>query len=442
MSRNDAYTRFEMVGEPGVPSDYQASIAYGVTTTQQQRSSGRSTSRERQQQQQYRDSNDSYVQQGHWTSVNGSPDQKRWSSASVQHAEHVRARVEGVQWSGEEMESRRLEMRTINDYAPVGTRMVGGGRVTSVQPVTFQRKGDPNKLLDLPAIDSNRQVQVIDKHVERVIETIRAVPTDKVVERTVERLNVVNNPTVKEVPYVQTVVRVEERIVEVPIDKEVIKEYVQEIVVDKVVERIVEVIREIPVDKIVQRRVEVLKEVPTIRYVDRLVTKEVPVTQVVERVVEILKEVPMETVKEVPVYVKVDVSDYSMRSQQLYTQNQYMVSMSQSCGVGMLLERNTGHATYVRKLVSGGPAAECGEIMINDRLLFVDGVDVRDLSLDQVFDRINGQEGTDITLEFARNFGSGDQQYSVTLKRWPVQQRSSGRVASGRISPRQQQSLI
>lgn len=165
------------------------------------------------------------------------------------------------------------------------------------------------------------QVQIIDKEVERLVETIRPVPVDKRVQRTVERIQVsvhhanpvanpvtpvddsfisdaasqtaaflfvrnlceckesmldkkslccqvVDNATVKEVPYMQTVVRVEERIVEVPIEKEIIKEFVQEVIVDKVVERIVEVIREVPVERIVQRRVEVIKEVPVVRYVD------------------------------------------------------------------------------------------------------------------------------------------------------------------------------
>jgi len=233
----------------------------------------------------------------------------------------------------------------------------------------------------------------------------------------------VENPTVKEVPYMQTVTRVEERIVEVPIEKEVIKEFVQEVVVDKVVERIVEVIKEVPVERIVQRRVEVIKEVPVVRYVDRLITKEIPVTQVVERVVEILKEVPTETIKEVPVYIKVDVSEYETRNTQSMSHGiaQSYSQISTSAGVGLLLERSSEAAVYVRKLVPGGPAAECGQILVNDRLLFVDGVDVTPYSLDQVFDRINGDEGSPITLEFARNYSGRDNQYSVTLKRRSAQ---------------------
>lgn len=220
----------------------------------------------------------------------------------------------------------------------------------------------------------------------------------------------------------QTVTRVEERIVEVPVDKEVIKEFVQEVVVDKVVERIVEIIREVPVERIVQRRVEVIKEVPVVRYVDRLITKEIPVTQVVERVVEILKEVPTETIKEVPVYIKVDVSEYENRNNQsMHNGYQTYNQVSTAAGVGLLLERSSEAAVYVRKLVPGGPAAECGQILVNDRLLFVDGVDVTPYSLDQVFDRINGDEGSPITLEFARNYSGRDNQYSVTLKRRPAQ---------------------
>mmetsp|Transcript_31310 Transcript_31310/g.78758 ORF Transcript_31310/g.78758 Transcript_31310/m.78758 type:complete len:394 (+) Transcript_31310:47-1228(+) len=355
----------------------------------------------------------------------------RYSSASVQQAEEVRTRVEGYQLAGQDLDRRRTDMRTIHDYAPVGTRKVGTGQVSSVQPVTFQRKVNPNQLLDLPALEGPKQVQIIDKEVERLVETLRPTPVDKVVERSVERLQVVDNPTVKEVPYQQTVVRVEERIVEVPIDKEVIKEYVQEVVVDKVVERVVEIIKEVPVERIVQRRVEVIKEVPVVRYVDRLITKEIPVVQVVERVVEVLKEVPTETIKEVPVYIKVDVSQYEARTQQS-TVGAMTSYAATSAGVGLLLERNNDAAVYVRKLVPGGPAADCGQILVNDRLLFVDGVDVTPYSLDQIFDRINGEEGSPITLEFARNYSGRDTQYSVTLNRKPAHgMRSSVRMQGG-----------
>eukprot|EP00285_Hemiselmis_virescens_P016404 CAMPEP_0173393426 /NCGR_PEP_ID=MMETSP1356-20130122/22101_1 /TAXON_ID=77927 ORGANISM="Hemiselmis virescens, Strain PCC157" /NCGR_SAMPLE_ID=MMETSP1356 /ASSEMBLY_ACC=CAM_ASM_000847 /LENGTH=396 /DNA_ID=CAMNT_0014351441 /DNA_START=79 /DNA_END=1269 /DNA_ORIENTATION=+ len=356
----------------------------------------------------------------------------RYSSASVQQAEDVRTRVETYQLAGEELDSRRTDMRTIHDYAPVGTRKVGTGRVSSVQPVTFQRRVNPNQLLDMQYLEAPRQVQIIDKDVERIVETLRPTPVDKVVERTVERLQVVDNPTVKEVPYQQTVIRVEERIVEVPIDKEVIKEYVQEVVVDKVVERIVEIIKEVPVERYVQRRVEVIKEVPIVRYVDRLITKEIPVTQVVERVVEILKEVPTETIKEVPVYIKVDVSQYEARTQQSYSGSaQTQQYVAASAGVGLLLERNSDGAVYVRKLVPGGPAADCGQILVNDRLLFVDGVDVTPYSLDQIFDRINGEEGTPLTLEFARNYAGRDTQYSVTLNRKPAQGMRNSKAYGG-----------
>lgn len=122
-----------------------------------------------------------------------------------------------------------------------------------------------------------------------------------------------------------------------------------------------------------------------------------------ERVVEILKEVPTETIKEVPIYIKVDVSEYQGRNNQS-THDMNYSSYSQvqsSAGVGLLLERNNENAVYVRKLVPGGPAADCGQILVNDRLLFVDGVDVTPYSLDQVFDRINGDEGSRTSIPYS-----------------------------------------
>lgn len=166
----------------------------------------------------------------------------------------------------------------------------------------------------MPELAANGNVQIIDKNVDRIVEVIRLVPVQKVVERLVERLQVIEKPSVRDVPQIQTRVIVENVDKPVNIEREVYTEMVQEVVIDKVVERIVEKIREVPVDKIVERRVEVIEEVPVVRYVDRVITKEVPVIQVVDRVVEILKEKPVETIKEVPVYVKVEVGEAETRT--------------------------------------------------------------------------------------------------------------------------------
>jgi hypothetical protein len=84
--------------------------------------------------------------------------QQMFSSSTVQQAEEVRTRVERTHLSGQALDARRTEMRTINDYAPVGTRKVGTGQVSSVQPVTFKRQVNPNHLLDMQILDGPKQV--------------------------------------------------------------------------------------------------------------------------------------------------------------------------------------------------------------------------------------------------------------------------------------------
>jgi hypothetical protein len=84
--------------------------------------------------------------------------QQMFSSSTVQQAEEVRTRVERTHLAGQELDIRRTEMRTINDYAPVGTRKVGTGQVSSVQPVTFKRQVNPNHLLDMQILDGPKQV--------------------------------------------------------------------------------------------------------------------------------------------------------------------------------------------------------------------------------------------------------------------------------------------
>lgn len=84
--------------------------------------------------------------------------QQMFSSSTVQQAEEVRTRVERTHLTGQALDARRTEMRTINDYAPVGTRKVGTGQVSSVQPVTFKRQVNPNHLLDMQILDGPKQV--------------------------------------------------------------------------------------------------------------------------------------------------------------------------------------------------------------------------------------------------------------------------------------------
>jgi hypothetical protein len=149
MGDNNAYTRFEMVGEPGMEYNQQPSIVYGgetanfsrvalpvamqggnpparvltcrashAVTSNQMRGSKQQVRSSQQQQQMFSMGGTHNVQ---WAS---STETKRFSGASVQQAERVRTRVETQHLSASELEMRRTEMRTIQDYAPVGTRQV------------------------------------------------------------------------------------------------------------------------------------------------------------------------------------------------------------------------------------------------------------------------------------------------------------------------------
>ena len=69
---------------------------------------------------------------------------------------------------------------------------------------------------------------------------------------------------------------------------------------------------------------------------------------------------------------------------------------------------------WVTQLVPGHPAERCGVIMVHDVLCKVDGVSVLGWSLDAVCNKIKGQEGTSLCLEFRRD---KDKYYEVTLCR-------------------------
>mmetsp|Transcript_72704 Transcript_72704/g.106586 ORF Transcript_72704/g.106586 Transcript_72704/m.106586 type:complete len:427 (-) Transcript_72704:735-2015(-) len=195
------------------------------------------------------------------------------------------------------------------EYDGHQNRKIGQSQVTEAKPVSFYRELEPNKYLNAPELEGAREVQVIEKQTERLVEVVQLHPLEKVVDRLFESIQIQDQTAQTELQLTCIVPEIIEIQKPVHYDREILKEQIQEIYVDKVVERVVEVLREVYIDKIVQRRVEIIKEVPTIRYVDRVITREVPIVQVVERVVEVLKEVPIEVVKEVPVYVRTDVTD-------------------------------------------------------------------------------------------------------------------------------------
>jgi carboxyl-terminal processing protease len=65
-------------------------------------------------------------------------------------------------------------------------------------------------------------------------------------------------------------------------------------------------------------------------------------------------------------------------------------------GVGLVLEEAPEGLTVVQ-VIEGAPAAQAG-VEVGERLVAVDGRDVRDLPTDAIIDLVKGEEGTEVTL--------------------------------------------
>ncbi|MFZ5590539.1 MAG: S41 family peptidase [Bacillota bacterium] len=83
-------------------------------------------------------------------------------------------------------------------------------------------------------------------------------------------------------------------------------------------------------------------------------------------------------------------------------------------GVGIRLQAAADYPR-VQEVLPGTPA-EAAQLQVDDRVIKVDGQDVKGMSLDQVVDLIRGQEGTTVTLTVRR--GSVEKDYRLT--RQPV----------------------
>ena len=90
------------------------------------------------------------------------------------------------------------------------------------------------------------------------------------------------------------------------------------------------------------------------------------------------------------------------------------------CGIGLLLER-TAHApgVHVKHVVPGGPAEMCGRIRPGDELLAVDGKSLAGVPLEQVFDMIIGQQGSQVTIDIAQDLSLEPDQLTLT-RAFPV----------------------
>ncbi len=95
-----------------------------------------------------------------------------------------------------------------------------------------------------------------------------------------------------------------------------------------------------------------------------------------------------------------------VKSEQDYTQGQFE-------GIGLEVESKSGYVVVVAP-IDGSPAQKAG-IKAGDAIIKVDGVDVTDMSLQQVVDRILGPAGTSVTLSILNT--KTNQTSEVTLVR-------------------------
>jgi len=71
-------------------------------------------------------------------------------------------------------------------------------------------------------------------------------------------------------------------------------------------------------------------------------------------------------------------------------------------GIGAILESTEEGFVKISGLIEGGPAAE-SDLKKGDLVYAVDGIDILDMSLEEIINRIKGPEGTDVTLSVYRN---------------------------------------
>jgi len=290
-----------------------------------------------------------------------------------------------------------------------------------------------------------------------VVEQPILVPDFRIVERPVERVKTVIRHTTHEQPVVQNVMQPVQIVVEVPVERIVEKPYIRKVIIERIIEQVVEVVKDVPVERIQEQIIEIVKEVPIEKVIERIQIKEIPVVETEERVVEVVREIPVEIVKEIPVYIKVDPTEWDSRHNlqaatvtQSYpsgnfTQSQAMVSVGATGysnnasnvdrgfstvnvdrgfstaaegvgGVGLRLARyqDSGNTTYVCEIVPNSPAFESRQVSINDIVTHVDNQDVLPMSLNNVNAAIRGPVGSNVVITMTAAAGGTK---TVTLSR-------------------------
>jgi len=277
----------------------------------------------------------------------------------------------------------------------------------------------------------NERIVCVERLTTQTIEQPIVVHEERLQEKTVLVPKQVQRTTTTERPVIQPLRKPIQIIREVPVERVIEKAYTRKVYIERIIEQVVEVYKDVPVERCIERVVEVVKEVPVEKVVERIQLKEIPVVETEERVVEVVREIPVEIVKEVPVYIKVDPTEWdsrhSIRSSAAvsgvqpsgsYNTNSITRVEGQAVsrnsgdsgigGVGMRLAwyEQTGGRIYVCEIVSASPASESGEVRVGDILLSVDGQRVQGMQLENVNRLISGAVGSTVNLELQHEDGS------------------------------------
>ncbi len=93
-------------------------------------------------------------------------------------------------------------------------------------------------------------------------------------------------------------------------------------------------------------------------------------------------------------------------------------------GIGVVLKQNPDGYVVIEKVIEGGPADKSKEVQAGDRILEVNGTNIKDLPLDRVMEFLRGKKGTSVTLILGReqNLGNGGagKRIDVNLTRAPI----------------------
>ena len=86
-------------------------------------------------------------------------------------------------------------------------------------------------------------------------------------------------------------------------------------------------------------------------------------------------------------------------------------------GIGVTINKPANDPVEIVRVIPGTPAERAG-LKAGDRIMTVDGIDVKDLTTDEVAQRVRGQEGSQVVLGVQR--GTQDLTFTLTRARFSV----------------------